>query len=209
LSNIGDYPITFERWDSRKAFTLVETLVAVLIMMVALSALYFLYISGIRRTETGAGKLRAYHRLRMVTEIIKDDIREAAVLPDTVDESYLQELIFEKFVASPLMDEDSTQVTPLTRKVVYRFDEAEKRLTGSYGGMGSLVDTQLLESVGFRMMILGGKPFLRMKFEVLKDPSRPDKGKLSLYHTVGSRFVHSRLSQPFWHSLQETRPIPE
>jgi len=177
--------------------------------MVVLSALYFLYISGIRSTEAGAGKTRAYHRLRIVTEIIKDDIREAAALPDSINGSYTQELRFEKFISGPLMDAGSTEVTPLTRKVTYKFDEAEKRLTGTYGERGRLVDTQLFESVGFRMIVLGVKPFVRLKFRVLKDPSRPEKGQVSFYYTVGSRSIHSRLSQPFWNSLEETRPRPE
>jgi len=191
------------------AFTLIEILIAALIGVIVLAGLYFFFSSSARQATSGGAKLKAFHRLRMVTEILKDDFREAtAIIEPKVGDDYSSVLKFRKYALSMEQIGNAPEpTTPRTFEVSYEFNPKEKRLTSHYKNRGGYINTQLFESVGFRQIILGGQPFLRVKFQVRRDENR--EGLITVYHTVGARRLSSYLTDPYWHSKVETQEREE
>jgi hypothetical protein len=194
--------------SGNKAFSLVEILIGSLLTLVVFSLVYFLFVSGARQATGGTGKLQSFHRLRIVSEIIKDDLREAVELLDPVSETYKNSMSFRKFLSSPILDEGSLDTSPLTRKVTYEFNPKEKRLIGTYGGR-ELVNTTMFEEVAFRKFYLADRPFMRLRFRVSRDEPGAERGTVTLYHTIGPRYLASRVSQKFWHRMSPTEPRGE
>jgi hypothetical protein len=185
--------------SNRRAVTLVEIAISLVIAVMVLSALYMLFGSGSRQAQSGTAKLEVHHRLRMVTEVLKDDLREAEQIfmqPGV----YADVLKYRKF--GGLVDSGGLEVKPRLTDVRYEFDPTEKRLKGIYGNGGELVNTQLFESAQFMMAHFQGRPFVRMKFEISDEE---DRGKVMVYQTVGSRHINRFIGQRFWHSLKATR----
>ena len=189
---------------TKTGFTLVEILIGLLISVIVISALYFVFISGVRQSVSGADKLKGFHRLRIVVETLKDDIREGVEvkLPE-LNKGFSSSLEFNKFV-SALKD----GVEPRTRKVTYVFDPKEKRLTGLYGDDTELINTQLFEKVEFQQYSVGNKIFIRLHFVVRRNEDDP-KNLISIYQSVGLRHYNSRLAQKYWYVLPEFRPQGE
>jgi len=195
--------------NRNSGFSLIEILIGSLLLIVVLSVVYFVFVSGARQATEGTGKLQAFHRLRIVMEIIKDDLREAVEIENSVSDSFENELTYKKFRSSPILDVGSREIAPVIREVRYRFDPAEKRLTGTYGAGIELVNTTMFEEVGFRKFYLAGRPFVRMKFRVKRDDPREDGATITLFQTIGPRYLTSRASQKFWHRMPEAQPQDE
>ena len=129
----------------QSGFTLIEILIASLIGVIVLAGLYFFFSSGARQATSGGAKLKAFHRLRMVTEILKDDLREAtSFLEPEASEEYSNVLKFKKYAVSMEQVGNAPEpTTPRTMEVTYEFDSKEKRLTSVYKNRGSYINTQL------------------------------------------------------------------
>jgi prepilin-type N-terminal cleavage/methylation domain-containing protein len=197
----------FSHFQMKRAFTMIEVLIAMAIGVMVLSAVYLFFSSSSQQTSTGTKKLEIYHRLRMVTEVLKDDLREAY---EFKNKSGIWEPTLEFVKFGGLTGEAGREVTPKLKQVRYKFDPDEKRLTGTYGSQGNLFDTQLFEEVAFQLYYIMGRPFVRMKFVLTNmDEKNPERGKVVIYHTVGSRHLNSYVSQKYWYSLSETRGVLE
>ena len=189
---------------TNKAFTLVEILIGLLISVIVLSALYFVFISGVKQSVSGSDKLKGFHRLRIVVETLKDDIREGVeVISPELNGGPSYTLEFNKFVSAL-----KEGVEPRTRKVTYAFDPKEKRLTGRYGEDIELINTQLFDKVEFEQYSVGGKIFVRLHLEVRRNQHDP-KNLISVYQSIGLRHYNSRLAQKYWYVLPELRPQGE
>ena len=116
---------------------------------------------------------------------------------------------FRKFLSSPILDEGSLDTSPITRKVTYKFDPKERRLIGTYGAGAELVNTTMFDEVSFRKYYLADRPFMRMRFRVKRDDPDEKGDTVTLYHTVGPRFLTSRVSQKFWHRMSPAEPRQE
>ena len=85
----------------RSGFALVEILVGTLITVITMAALYFFFVSGARQANSGTAKLQAFHRLRIVMETLKDDIREAVEFEQPqLNGGPSNKLEFQKFITS-------------------------------------------------------------------------------------------------------------
>ncbi len=193
----------------RSGFALVEILVGTLITVITMAALYFFFVSGARQANSGTDKLQAFHRLRIVMETLKDDIREAVEFEQPqLNGGPSNKLEFQKFITSLENVGKAEGVGPRTRKVTYAFDNQEKRLTGVYADEVELINTQLFENVEFERYSMGDRIFVRLNFTVKRD-AKNSKNLVSIYQTVGARHVNSRRTQKFWFSFPETIPKRE
>ena len=185
----------------QRAFTLVEILIGILLAVIVISVIYFVFIGGARQATSGTGKLKSFHRLRIVTEILKDDLREAnKILEPTAGEHYSDTLKFTKYVS---FQGDKEATNPPVREVTYTFNEKETRLTSEYGAKGELVNTTLFTYVGFRQVKIDGRSFVRVKFQVPRD--KDGNSEVTIYHTIAPRHIQTAFSQKFWHGFTETR----
>ena len=190
-------------------FALVEILVGTLITVIVMAALYFLFVSGSRQANSGTNKLKAFHRLRIVMETLKDDIREAVEFNQPeLNMGPSHQLEFQKFVTALDNVGNNEGVGPRTRKVTYAFDQKNKRLTGVYADEVELINTQLFENVEFERYSMGDRIFIRLNFTVRRDDRNSDK-LTSVYQTVGARHLNSRRSQKYWFHLPEILPKRE
>lgn len=185
--------------SGRAAFSLLEIIIAMIIAVLVLGVLYMIFGSGSKQATVGTAKLETHHRLRMVTEVLKDDLREAErILTQTG--VYSDSLEYIKF--GGLVDYNGLEVQPRLTKVKYSFDESEKRLLGVYGKDGELVNTQLFESASFLVAYFHGRPFVRMRFEISNEE---DKGRVTIYQTVSSRHLSGYIGQRFWFPVSGTQ----
>jgi len=192
-----------------RGFALVEILMGALITVIVMAVLYFFFLSGARQANSGTTKLKAFHRLRIVMETLKDDLREAAEIDQPkLNEGPSNKLEFQKFITSLENVGTNEGVGPITRKVSYFFNTEEKRLTGVYADELELINTQLFEDVKFERYSMGDRIFVRLHFTVKRDDKNP-KNLVSIYQTVGAKHLNSRRSQKFWYSLPETLPKRE
>ena len=193
-------------WLTTKGFSLVEILVGSLMFLVVLSIVYFLFISGARQADRGSEKLQGFQRMRIITEILKDDLREATIIiaPDEAD-SFSNELIYKKFISSPMLDVGSVEVSPKAREVRYYFDQGEHRLVGTYGSGIELVNTTIFDDVGFQKYRLAGREFVRIKFSLKRDGPKGDSPVVTIYQTIAPRYLASTASHRFWRRIQSVR----
>ena len=190
-------------------FALVEILIASLITVMVMAVLYFLFISSTRQANSGTAKLKSFHRLRIVMETLKDDIREAVEFEQPeLNKGPSNNLEFHKFITSLQNVGNNEGVGPKTRKVQYSFNNEDKRLTGVYADDIELINTQLFENVEFERYSMGDRIFVRLKFTVKRDDKNP-KNLVSIYQSVGARHINTRRSQKFWYSFPETVPKRE
>tara|TARA_Y100000589_G_scaffold276698_1_gene271322 strand:+ start:696 stop:1397 length:702 start_codon:yes stop_codon:yes gene_type:complete len=190
-------------------FALVEILVGTLITVILLAALYFLFISGARQANSGSEKLQSFHRLRIVMETLKDDIREAVEFDKPeLNTSGSNVLEFYKFITTLEKENETEGVSPRTRKVSYIFDKKDKRLRGLYADDVELINTQLFEDVEFERYSMGGRIFIRLHFKV-RSNDKNTQNLVSIYQTVGARHLNTKLAQKFWYSFPETLPKRE
>tara|TARA_Y100000589_G_C27146353_1_gene627007 strand:- start:23 stop:724 length:702 start_codon:yes stop_codon:yes gene_type:complete len=190
-------------------FSLVEILVGTLITVIVLSALYFFFVTGARQANSGSAKLKSFHRLRIVMETLKDDIREAVEFDKPeLNGGPSSVLEFQKFITSLENEGGNEGVGPRTRKVSYSFDKKDKRLRGLYADDVELINTQLFENVEFERYSMGDRIFIRLHFLVKRD-DKNTQNLVSIYQTVGPKHINTKRSQKFWYSLPETIPKRE
>lgn len=203
IQSVGATP-RFLNILSTHGFTLIEILMGLLISVIVLAALYFFFVSGAKQAVSGSGKLKSFHRLRIVMETLKDDIREGvSITKPEINKGSSSILEFQKFISTL---EDG--IGPRTRKVTYTFDEKERRLRGFYGEDMELINTQLFDKVEFDYYSVGNKVFIRMHFLVRRN-EQDSKNLISIYQTVGLRHYNTALAQKYWYTLPETRPKGE
>lgn len=190
-------------FNKRRAYTLAEVVIAISLMVVMMGGMYFFFVSGMRQAGSGSKKLASFHRLRIVTEILKDSLREAVDLPSNGD--YSDTLEFSKFYN--VDGEDGKEATPKTRAVKYSFDEKTHMLLGMYGTY-KVINTDLFHKVEFKKYKLLGKSFVRMKFKVSKDKANPDDA-ITVMHSIGSRYLNTFYAKQSWFPIQETLPEEE
>jgi hypothetical protein len=177
--------------------------VAMGLMVLLLTGLYMFFASGSRQTASGEEMLEKFHRLRVVTEVMKDDVREAEEILTPAGD-YGNSLTFIKF--GGLMELDGQKVTPRLKKVHYEFFPDEKKFVSTYGDKEELFNTPLFEDVKFKVYFFMGRAFVRMKLTIIND-KHPDALPTVIYHSVGSRHLSSYISQKYWYSLPETKGI--
>ncbi|MBW7876732.1 MAG: hypothetical protein H3C47_12170 [Candidatus Cloacimonetes bacterium] len=190
-----------------RGFTLLEGVLAMSLMLVILSGVWYLFGSSSRQSASGAEMQEKFHRLRIVTEILKDDLREGQeiVLPQPGQKG--NRLEFYKF--GSLVSEDSSEVVAQLKIVEYEFDPNTGILLGTYGkDQVPLMNTELFENVEFEHMELMGRSFIRMYFTLKKD-SQEDAKELVMIHTVSPRALSSRASKPGWYALKQSLPVKE
>lgn len=179
-----------------------EILVGSLLFLMVMSVVYFLFISGARQADGGSEKLQSFQRMRLVMEILKDDLREAVeIMTPDGKEGFTQELVYRKFLASPMLDEDSKEITPKSREVRYNFDPKERRLVGTYGNGIELINTTIFQDVGFHKYFLEGREFVRLKFSLKRDGPEGDSPLVTIYQTIAPRYLVSTASRRFWRRL--------
>ena len=192
-----------------RGFALVEILIGTLITVIVMASLYFLFISGSRQANSGTAKLKSFHRLRIVMETLKDDIREAVEFDQPeLNKGPSSNLEFHKFISSLENVGNNQGVGPRTRKVSYSFIKEEKRLKGVYADEVEFINTQLFENVEFERYSMGDRIFVRLHFRVKRDNKNPNN-LISIYQTVGARHVNTRRTQKYWFNLPETLPKRE
>ncbi|MCJ8346886.1 prepilin-type N-terminal cleavage/methylation domain-containing protein [bacterium] len=191
------------RKNSNQGYTLVEVIIAISLMVVMMGGMYFFFVSGMRQAGSGSKKLASFHRLRVVTEILKDSLRESVDLPPNSE--YTDSLEFTKF--SKVSGDGDKEVTPQTRKVKYTFDNESHKLVGTYGPY-QVINTDLFNKVEFKKYRLLGKSFVRMKFNISKDKSDPSK-TITVLHSIGSRYLNTYYAKQSWFPIQETLPEEE
>ena len=135
-----------------------------------MSSLYFLFISGSRQANSGTAKLKSFHRLRIVMETLKDDIREAVEFDQPeLNKGPSNNLEFHKLISSLANVGNNEGVGPRTRKVSYSFIKEEKTTKGIYADEVELINTQLFENVEFERYSMGDRIFIRLHFRVKRD----------------------------------------
>lgn len=186
----------------KKGYTLVEIIIAVSLMVVMMGGMYFFFVSGMRQAGSGSEKLASFQRLQIVTEILKDSLRESVELPKSSD-SYSDSLKFTKF----LNVAGEKGVTPKTRDVEYSFNNEEHKLIGKYGSY-EVINTDLFNNVQFKSYKLLGKSFVRLKFNISKGKKNPSK-TITVLHSVGSRYLNTFYAKQSWFPNKEILPEEE
>ncbi|MCO4784165.1 MAG: hypothetical protein KC646_17705 [Candidatus Cloacimonetes bacterium] len=189
--------------SNSQAYTLAEVVIAISLMIVMMGGMYFFFVSGMRQAGSGSKKLASFHRLRIVTEILKDSLRESVDLPS--DGDYGDSIEFSKFYV--VDGEEGKEVTPKTRKVKYTFDESTHKLLGMYGTY-EVINTDIFQKVEFKKYKLLGKSFVRMKFKVSKDKGNPEDA-ITILHSIGSRYLNTFYAKQSWFPIKETLPEEE
>ncbi len=177
------------------------------LMLVILSGVWYLFGSSSRQSASGAEMQEKFHRLRIVTEILKDDLREGQEIK--VPELGKRGNRLEFFKFGSMISEDSSEVVPQLKIVEYHFDPNEGILIGTYGkDKFPLMNTELFENVEFEHLDLMGRSFIRMYFTLKKD-SQDDARELVMIHTVSPRAISSQASKPGWYALKPSLPVQE
>ncbi len=189
----------------RSGFTLVEGLISTGLVLLLISGIWFMWISGSRNSGSGQAMQEKFHRLRIVTEVLKDDLREGVTILTPAGHGDSSPVLkFQKYAG---ITDDEPQ--PKLKDVEYIFDPKTHELVGSYGTAKEVVvRTNLFEDVSFQRMEAMGRVFIRMTFTILPDDD-PNKRPLKIVHTVCPRRLGTLAAKSGWYSLKETRPVPE